>query len=174
MGILFNTFHPSGIELKTRNDIPAWRPVAQGAPAYPGWKSNPPAGETPSHRKGSPPGEEAAASFPRLSLIGAKARFDKKSAAFVDARSPEEYEKGHIPGAYSLHAEEFETFAPQVLPFLRPDQEIIAYCSGTSCELSLHLAEKLQAAGYTNVKVFFGGFPEWEKAGYPVTKGAQP
>jgi rhodanese-related sulfurtransferase len=74
-----------------------------------------------------------------------------------------------------FYADDFEKMAPQVLPQL-PDKsrEIVAYCHGTSCDLSIHLAQKLAEQGYTDVKVFFGGWPEWKKAGYPINTGAQP
>lgn len=111
----------------------------------------------------------------RLSLAGVKRRFDQKSAVFLDARPPEEYKDGHIPGAALFYADDFDKFAPQVLPnLLDKNQEIICYCHGSTCELSITLAHRLMDLGYTNVKVFFGGWPQWKKAGYPINKGETP
>jgi 3-mercaptopyruvate sulfurtransferase SseA len=54
------------------------------------------------------------------------------------------------------------------LPKLSKDEEIITYCDGSECETSLLLARELMDLGYTDVKVFFGGWQEWEKAGLSV------
>jgi rhodanese-related sulfurtransferase len=48
------------------------------------------------------------------------------------------------------------------------DQEIVVYCSQASCDLSLEVAEKLQALGFTHVQAFMGGFRVWDEAGYPA------
>lgn len=87
----------------------------------------------------------------------------------------DEYKNGHIPGALNFYADEFDKYAPQVMPkLLDKNQEIITYCHGTSCDLSIELAQNLMDAGYTNVKVFFGGWPQWKKAGYPTKRGENP
>jgi rhodanese-related sulfurtransferase len=170
--LLFNLFYTEGIELKVQppkklhlQEILKSNPSAGG---YPGW-----AAPAAAPKAGAPtPAED---NLPRLSLSGAKDRFDRKASIFLDARPPEEYKEGHIPGALSFYADDFEKTAPQVLPLLTDKtKEIVAYCHGTSCDLSIHLAQKLAEQGYSNVKVFFGGWPEWKKAGYPITQGDQP
>jgi rhodanese-related sulfurtransferase len=175
-GILFNLFYTEGIELKVQplkklhlQEILKSNPSAGG---YPGWG---PSQASPKAGTFTAPPTPTEDNLPRLSLSGAKDRFDRKAAIFLDARPPDEYKEGHIPGALSFYADDFEKMAPQVLPLL-PDKtkEIVAYCHGTSCDLSIHLAQKLAEQGYTNVKVFFGGWPEWKKAGYPITQGDQP
>jgi rhodanese-related sulfurtransferase len=113
--------------------------------------------------------------FIRISLSGAKSRFDSKSSIFLDARPPEEYKEGHIPGALSFYAEDFDQVAPQILPKLTDkNKELIAYCHGSSCELSIVLAHRLSDLGYSNVKVFYGGWPQWKSAGYPLQTGENP
>jgi 3-mercaptopyruvate sulfurtransferase SseA len=54
-----------------------------------------------------------------------------------------------------------------------PDYPIIVFCSGEECDLSLHLARNMQAVGYTNVAIFFGGAREWEKFGFEVERRRQ-
>lgn len=165
--VLFNAFYQGGIELKYKSKPTGhWQPSPQ--PSYEGFK--------PSSTVATPtplPGE--ANPFLRLSLEGAKKRFDKKACIFIDARKPEEYQDGHIPGALNFYGNEPDKFAPLVLPQL-PDKtkEIVTYCHGGDCDLSLQAAKALGEAGYTHVEIFVGGWPEWEKAGYPVTKGEAP
>lgn len=173
--MLFNTFYSDGIPLKVEQTksfhLQDLLKKKQTSSDYAGWKtvSSKPASVS------KTPTNLALDQMPRLSLLGAKSRFDQKNSVFLDARSPEEYAEGHIPGALEFYADDFEKFAPLVLPQLKDkNQELIAYCHGSSCELSLHLANALIDQGYTNVKVFFGGWPEWKKANYPIDKGDQP
>ncbi len=171
--ILFNTFYVDGIELKVK---PAKIPphVTAGStppPSYPGWKPSqaktPPAKTTPEK---SPWGN-----ITRLSLIGTKARFDKKTCLFLDAREADKYKEGHIPGSLNFSALEMDKFAPLVMPKLTDkNQEMIVYCNGGDCTLSLELAQTLIEQGFTQVKVFEGGWPEWKKAAYPFQTGENP
>ena len=108
---------------------------------------------------------------PAISLDYAMMKFQSKNVVFLDARYPEDFKVGHIKGAINLPWEEFEDYAPQVLPKLPKDEEIIAYCDGTECETSLLLARELTGLGYTNVKVFFGGWQEWQDAELSVETG---
>jgi rhodanese-related sulfurtransferase len=39
--------------------------------------------------------------------------------------------------------------------------EVIFYCSGPICAASTKGAEKALAMGYTNVKEYRGGYPDW-------------
>jgi rhodanese-related sulfurtransferase len=171
--VLFNAFFVDGIELKFRPKIfrgHFGQPTA--APTYPGFSSSQSSHlstPTPAPLPGEPN------PFPRLSLMGVKSRFDKKTCVFLDARKPEEYEEGHIPGALNFYGNEPEKYAPLVMPQLSDkSREIIAYCHGGDCDLSLQAAKAMQEAGYTRVEIFTGGWPDWKKAGYPVTKGSEP
>ena len=105
-----------------------------------------------------------------ITLEEAKERFDNGTGFFVDARSGEEFLKGHILNAYSLPEEVFAERIDEV-KITFPDSEefaIIVYCEGEECDASTKLAEQLRQSGYANVRVFFGGWNEWVRAGYPV------
>jgi rhodanese-related sulfurtransferase len=108
---------------------------------------------------------------PAISLDYAMMKFQSRNTVFLDARYPEDFKAGHIRGAINLPYEEFEQYSPQVLPDLPNDQEIIVYCDGTECETSLLLARELVDLGYKNIKVFFGGWQEWQNAGLSVEAG---
>ena len=47
-------------------------------------------------------------------------------------------------------------------------REIVTYCSGEDCHSSVDLAARLIEFGFENVKIFFGGWEEWNIAGLPV------
>ena len=168
--VLFNTFYTYGIELKVTS--PKTVQITGQATPYSGWKT--PVSSTQKTPTASS-ASTSSSSIPHLSLIGVKDRFDRKAAVFLDARKPEEYQEGHIPGAVNFSALEINKFAPLVMPQL-PDknQELIAYCIGGDCTLSTELAQMLKEQGYTHVEVYEGGWPEWKKAGYPVHTGDIP
>ena len=101
-------------------------------------------------------------------VILAKQIFDSGNVLFVDARTREDYDNGHIPGAISLPIGQFDE---QIDPFLDQfdiEQPIVAYCSGRTCEDSHNLAQLLIDFGYIDVRVFIDGYPGWEAEGFPV------
>jgi rhodanese-related sulfurtransferase len=98
----------------------------------------------------------------------AKEIFDNGNVVFVDARSQEDYEDGHIPGALSLPVGEFDERIEYFLNQYSPDTRIVTYCSGRTCEDSHNLARLLSEAGFTHVTVFIDGFPGWEAQGFPI------
>lgn len=92
---------------------------------------------------------------------------------FIDARSKDAFAEGHLPGARSLPRGEEVAGLGVLQAEVSLDTPLIVYCSGYDCTDSFELAERLIAAGYRQVRVFEGGFPEWRDAGLPV-EGAQP
>ena len=98
----------------------------------------------------------------------AKTIFDKGDAIFVDARSQNDYENGHIPGAISFPVGQFEKRIGSFLNRYPLEQPIVTYCSGRTCEDSHDLAQFLSDVGFTDVRIFIDGFPGWEAEGYPV------
>ncbi len=97
-----------------------------------------------------------------------KAIFDRQGAVFADARSAEDYEEGRIKGAVSLPVGEFDMRIGEFLSKYPPDQPIITYCSGRTCDDSHHLAEMLTEMGYLYVSIMIDGYPEWQKEGFPI------
>jgi rhodanese-related sulfurtransferase len=106
-----------------------------------------------------------------LDMASAKKLFDDRIAIFIDARTPQEYEVGHISGAISLPVKELLTgvIVPStILP--NKDSVLIAYCDGGGCDYSLEVARQLSTRGYHNIFVLEDGYPGWEAAGYVVVK----
>jgi rhodanese-related sulfurtransferase len=97
----------------------------------------------------------------------------EKKAVVVDARpKARKYDKGHIPGAVSISEREFDQLAPTVLPADKATP-LVFYCGGYKCALSDKSARKAIALGYTNVKTYPAGFPEWKGAGGQVAVTGQ-
>jgi len=112
---------------------------------------------------------------PFISIDVAELEFNLGDAIFVDSREPEEFDCGTIPGSINipfdyLPDEDLGEYFDSALGGVAKDCPIITYCSGEECDLSLHLARNLQALGYTNILIFFGGSREWEKSGLPIER----
>ena len=74
----------------------------------------------------------------------------------LDVRTQEEYDQGHIPGAFVISHEEIAEKAEEVLT--DKDQLILVYCrSGRRSKIA---SEALVELGYTNIKEF-GGIIDW-------------
>ena len=103
------------------------------------------------------------ATYDQISGAEAKALMDSESGyILIDARTQEEYDEGHIPGAILIPEYEIADRAEKELP--DKDQLILVYCrSGRRSKIA---AEELVKLGYTNIKEF-GGIIDWE---YEIVK----
>ena len=103
------------------------------------------------------------ATYEQISGAQGKALMDSESGyIIIDARTQEEYDQGHIPGAILIPEYEIADRAEKELP--DKAQLILVYCrSGRRSKIA---AEELVKLGYTNVKEF-GGIIDWE---YEIVK----
>ena len=92
-------------------------------------------------------------------------------AVLIDARIPELYFDGHLPGAVSLPYSEVDDYIDPFMIQTLKEEPIIVYCSGYGCPDSFDLASYLLVEGYQDVRVFEGGYPQWRDAGKPVEMG---
>lgn len=106
-----------------------------------------------------------------ISLAEAANLFKEKRSIFIDARSKEEYDAGHIKGALSLPYKEADWKFVEAMAGVPEESAIITYCDGETCELSMELAVFLRNAGYKNVKVLSNGWSAWKQNGLPVDTG---
>ncbi len=111
---------------------------------------------------------------PILRLDQAIAKYQAANVVFLDARDPEDFVLGHIPGAINFPFDYYDDYAAAVLPQLTEDADIVTYCGGADCELSLYLARQLINEGFGRVSIFFGGNTAWEEAGLPLREERGP
>jgi rhodanese-related sulfurtransferase len=94
------------------------------------------------------------------------------SVTFVDARSVQEFQAGHVTEALSAPIDETGVVGREVIDALRGSRMVIAYCDTTSgCARSTRLAGLLAGAGLRDVRVLEGGMPAWLESGYPAEAG---
>jgi rhodanese-related sulfurtransferase len=89
---------------------------------------------------------------------------EKPDVIFVDARTPEQYAKGHIGNAVNIFTDmENQEELLMKINELPPNKIYILYCDGGSCDLSPKLAEIMFDFGYEQCFLYKGGWEEWIK-----------
>jgi rhodanese-related sulfurtransferase len=102
-----------------------------------------------------------------LTYEEAQGLYPRKRALFIDARFAYDFSAGHFKGAVSVPLHELGKNHP-ILTVLPKDQILVAYCDGAGRNSSAELAKTLYGFGYSNVKVFFGGWNEWLAHKHPT------
>ena len=95
---------------------------------------------------------------------------------FIDAREDENYQAGHIPGAYQFYHYYPEKYLTNVISACLTAEQIVFYCNGGECDLSLDAAITLRDAipiQKGKIYVYGGGFHEWVTNGLPIELGAR-
>lgn len=92
---------------------------------------------------------------------------DKKRIV-IDVRARETYDQGHLPTSLNYPLIEFDEIVPKILGSLKRSDSILVYCSSIECTDSHTFAKRLIALQYSDVKVFSGGFRQWQEEGYKI------
>ena len=84
----------------------------------------------------------------------------------LDVRPVEEFQAGHVAGALSIPLQELKLR----LSDLPRDQEIVAYCRGPYCVLSVEAVEMLRAEGFQAIRIE-EGIQDFRALGFPIAVG---
>ena len=122
----------------------------------------------PEYRCSSPAGTASA-----INTSSALAAFGKRTSIFVDARSKEEFAKGHIETAVHMPYLFVEPVAAEAIAFLLKHQRVIVYCNTEGAEVSSLMAGELSHSGVKGARYLEGGFLKWAEAGGKYT-GQKP
>jgi rhodanese-related sulfurtransferase len=88
----------------------------------------------------------------------------EKGALFVDVRTQQEWDQGHIAGSILIPLDVLQSRMGE----LPRDKDIVVVCkSGARSKEGTTL---LRQAGFTRVTCMTGGIQAWVAAGYPVSK----
>ncbi len=91
-----------------------------------------------------------------------------QACTIVDVRTKDQFDQGHLPGAVSVPMADDDQMIGDFFVTYPPGSCLIVYCAGRECHDSHRFADQLETFGYTDLKVFSGGFSEWEQGGLPV------
>ena len=81
------------------------------------------------------------------------------NTVLIDSRPLPRFQEGTIPGAINLPYPAWDKFVDR-LPKDKK-QAIVFFCQGVTCMMSPNSLRNAEKMGYTNVKVYPGGAPEW-------------
>ena len=95
----------------------------------------------------------------------------KKGVMIIDSRpAARQYDPGHIPGAINIPDSQFDKLVDK-LPADKASL-LLFYCGGLECMLSHNSAFKAEKLGYTNIKVYPAGSPDWKAKGAQMSVSA--
>jgi len=92
-----------------------------------------------------------------------KSLMNNDNIVLIDARLPEEYEQGHMPGAVNIPFERLGRHIEQ-MDALPKDKWLVCYCGGPPCDLGELLAYELFNMGYQYVAIYQAGLDDWKKS----------
>ncbi len=111
--------------------------------------------------------------YPSISFImlpEAEELFSMNETLFIDSRIADAFKAGHIYGAVNIPFEDkMDTILLEELSVPK-EKSLVVYCDGSQCQSSVALARLLHDQGFTNIRIFFGGWKEWQMEGLPVEK----
>jgi rhodanese-related sulfurtransferase len=87
----------------------------------------------------------------------------EEAVTVLDVRPSVEYNAGHIAGALSIPLKKLQ----QRLSDLPRDQDVVAYCRGPYCVLSIMAVEMLRAQGFNAVRLE-EGIQDFRALGFPI------
>lgn len=99
-----------------------------------------------------------------VSIRDLVSRMRDGTVVLLDVRSDEEFAKNHLPGAINIPIEQLE----QRVGELSENANVIAYCKGQYCVLSVEAVQLLRAQGL-QANPLAGGVSEWRAAGLAAT-----
>jgi rhodanese-related sulfurtransferase len=96
------------------------------------------------------------------------AREAGENITVVDARSPEAFQREHIPGAVNVP---YRTMSPETTSNIDKNSLIVTYCDGIGCNGSTKAALNMLKLGF-RVKELMGGLDWWKRDGHATHTGA--
>ena len=95
-------------------------------------------------------------------------RVRQGAVTVLDVRPVEEFRAGHLPGALSIPLDELKLR----LSDLPRDREIVAYCRGPYCVLSVTAVEILRAKGFQAIRIE-EGIQDFKAMGFSISSDGQ-
>jgi rhodanese-related sulfurtransferase len=105
----------------------------------------------------------------RITIEEAEKLVKQGKGVYVDVRSKEQYDRGHIKGAVSMpHSQMIAR-----LKDIPPGRTIITYCACSAEQSSGRAVLELAAHGVKNSAALTGGWAAWTNKGLPTETGGR-
>lgn len=92
------------------------------------------------------------------------AQFSNRRVIYIDTREKEEFDEGHIPGAWNIPLRKVSQLTKQQMDLLRNADIVVPYCIKDF--RGYEVARELQRLGISQVKLIDGfGLTAWKKNG---------
>jgi rhodanese-related sulfurtransferase len=95
--------------------------------------------------------------FPEIDL----AEMQGEDIVIIDARLQADYVRGSIRGAINLPVFSSIANKSKVLKGIKRSSRIVVYCQSSKCSYSDDIANFLHFNGFSDVRIFRGGYAEW-------------
>ena len=89
----------------------------------------------------------------------------------INTLAADEFEKTKIPGATNVPVASSDFAARVEKQAGGKDKPVVVYCASQQCNSSEKAAQKLEAAGFTDVSRYTGGAAAWQKEASAVPAG---
>ncbi|MBI3189182.1 MAG: rhodanese-like domain-containing protein [Ignavibacteriales bacterium] len=93
----------------------------------------------------------------------------ERQMLILDAREPDEYKKGRVPGAINIPYLQVDNYFEQLAMFPR-DTTVAIYCNNLMCPLGRGLAEFMEQLEFKRLLLFEEGWDRWEREELPIEK----
>ena len=89
---------------------------------------------------------------------------------FLDARHEEDFNAGHIEGAFWMPAARVITEEGRNdLSIIEPGGTVVIYCTGGDCDASENTAMRIERMGFSfDIRIMGKGYTDWADAGLPT------
>ena len=106
-----------------------------------------------------------------ISLADTRAAFDRGDIVVVDARLPEAFENGHIPGALALYDRMKVARFAELRGVLPLGAKVVVVAQNDSDFAARNHASTIRGFGIEKARILEGGMDAWTAAGLPVVSG---
>jgi rhodanese-related sulfurtransferase len=163
IGFVYNYYNPNELKIIRGERILNW----ESDSAFIDTKINPTAIDSINLNRVDNQNDQKSFGKPKAINIDFAYTLFKQGIKFIDARSPEEFEEGHIKGAINIPFYGSENYL-NVISKLNKNEVHVTYCSSSECDVSTLSGDELFEMGLNRVYIFIGGYDEWIKNNYPI------
>lgn len=89
---------------------------------------------------------------------------DNEEFTLINVLDEDAFSTNHIPGSINIPVNRDDFVQTVENEVADKDAHVIVYCASTDCDASFKAAEKLDAAGFTNVYDYEEGMAGWRDA----------